>query len=308
MNKYKNKIAYIVPTKDRPDDLRKLLASFRTQTVIPDQILIIDGSDNDIKYVLDEYRDLHLDYIRVRPPGLTRQRNAGKKLARPDITLVGYLDDDIVMEKDATEKMLEFFEAAPADHGGASFNIVNNIVNSNNILTRIFLINDGRKGVILSSGFNAILHPVEKETYVEWLSGGATVWRKEIIDSYDYDEFYGGYGHFDDLDFSCQAGRKYKMIVLKDSKVWHFIAPIKVEKCYAFAISDVINRFHFVKKFPERFKILHCLWATFGLISIRLVYGIVKRDRESIERVKGYLVGLYKIAINDVRSHDTNIR
>ena len=37
------KLAYVVPTKDRPDDLRKLLESLAAQTRAPDQIVIVDG-------------------------------------------------------------------------------------------------------------------------------------------------------------------------------------------------------------------------------------------------------------------------
>ena len=97
------------------------------------------------------------------------------------------------------------------------------------------------------------------------------------------------------------------MIVLKNACLYHYRSPIKLKSIYDFSVSDVINRFHFVKKFPEKFNVLHCLWATLGLIFIRFVYGLVKRDKESILRVKGYLMGLYKVAIGDLRSHETNI-
>ena len=77
MNRYKNMIAIIVPTKDNPEDLYKLLKSMQGLTVRPDQLIIVDGSDGDIGPVMAQFKDLDIDYLRVRPPGLTRQRNAG---------------------------------------------------------------------------------------------------------------------------------------------------------------------------------------------------------------------------------------
>jgi len=304
MNKGKNKIAYIVPTKDRPDDLRKLLASFQSQTVKPDQIIVVDGSDEEISRVLDEFSGLKADYVRVHPPGLTRQRNAGKKILKPDIALVGYLDDDIVLENDANEQMLRYFSSAIPKIGGASFNITNNPITPLNRFTKLFFINDGRKGIVLPSGFNVLLSPVEDDTFVEWLSGGATVWRREIINTYDYDEHFGGYGHFDDLDFSYRVGQEYKMMVLKNAKVAHYVRPVKTERSCAFAAMDVAFRFYFVEKHKGYFSKSKCLWATLGLIGSHLLYGLIKGNRADILRVKGYLIGLYKVLTGNMRLVD----
>lgn len=303
-----SRIAYIIPTKDRPDDLRKLLISLQNQTVKADQIIIVDGGDKDIKNIVDDFPGLGTNYLRVRPPGLTRQRNAGKMAVKEDVSLVGYLDDDIVMENNANEIMLNFFQDASADHAGASFNIVNNIENRGHLFKRVFLIDSRRKGTVLTSGMHTILHPVEKDTFVQWLSGGATVWRRQIIDSYNYDENYRGYGHFDDLDFSFRVNTRYKLKVLRDARVWHYIAYPKTNKKFDFAVSDAINRFYFVRKFPDRMKISHFFWATFGMIMMCFGLGIKHRDKGHFLRALGYIAGLYKIATGDFCSHNTNIK
>ena len=85
---------------DRPRDLEKLLASLQVQTYKADQIIIIDGGIKTIDGICNKYPSLKIDYITVRPPGLTKQRNAGMKLLADDITLVGYLDDDLKTVKD----------------------------------------------------------------------------------------------------------------------------------------------------------------------------------------------------------------
>ena len=71
-----HRLAYVVPTKDHPDDLRILFNSLEKQTVFPHQLIIVDGSQPDIKYVCDEYPDLPITYERCFPPSLAKQRNA----------------------------------------------------------------------------------------------------------------------------------------------------------------------------------------------------------------------------------------
>lgn len=113
INKFRHKIALIIPSRNRPRILARLLDSIKTQTVQPDQANIVDGSDQPIEAEIEAYIDSSVTYERVFPPGLTMQRNEGRKALRDEIALVGYLDDDIVMEKEATEDMLNFWETAP---------------------------------------------------------------------------------------------------------------------------------------------------------------------------------------------------
>ena len=120
-----NKIAFVVPTKDREKDLRLMLSSLVCQTRIPDQIIVVDGSDPEIKFVINEFNELPIDYIREFPPSLSKQRNAGIEKLHSDITLAGYLDDDIVLESDAVENMLAFWDEADTGYGGAAFCITN---------------------------------------------------------------------------------------------------------------------------------------------------------------------------------------
>src|SRR5688572_20033463 len=88
-----HKLAIVVPTKDRPVELRRMLESVAAQTRRPEQVIVVDGSAPDIRAVVDGFPELAIDYVRVYPPSLSRQRNAGMRVVRGDITLAGYLDD-----------------------------------------------------------------------------------------------------------------------------------------------------------------------------------------------------------------------
>jgi len=220
------------------------------------------------------------------------------------ITLVGYLDDDLELFPDALERMLQFWEKAAVDFGGASFNIVNNHVSHASFLHRLFLINDGRGGTVLKSGNNVILHPVLKDTETQWLSGGATVWRAEIFKQQKFEERYGGYGSMDDLDFCFSLRERYRFMVLKEAKVYHHTHPVKVEKMGDYGEYDAVCRYMFVNRFhlsrPAFF------WSAFGRILAYSVSGMIKFNKGRINFAVGYFRGLLQImrGTQKLKSHD----
>ena len=65
-------ITLIVCTKDRPKDLTNLLSSISIQSHQPSLIIIVDGSDTPVEYVLNNFPQLKFDYIAVRPPSLLK--------------------------------------------------------------------------------------------------------------------------------------------------------------------------------------------------------------------------------------------
>ena len=72
-----HRIAFVVPTKDRPEDLRRMLASLAAQSRKADQIVVVDGSEPPVRHVVEEFPGIGIEYVRVFPPSLAQQRNGG---------------------------------------------------------------------------------------------------------------------------------------------------------------------------------------------------------------------------------------
>ena len=145
MTGFSHRLAVVVPTKDRSADLRRMLDSLQSQSAVPDQVIVVDGGDETVEWVASEFPTLNIAYVRVFPPSLSKQRNVGMAELRPDITLAGYLDDDLVMEPRSVEHMLRYWETAPAVVGGARFNIINDP------LPRAVVLGTGKEASIASS-------------------------------------------------------------------------------------------------------------------------------------------------------------
>lgn len=290
---YTHKLAFVVPTYNRPDDLRRMLTSLYEQSVQCAQCIIVDASEEPVKYLPEEFPGLRLDYVHVFPPSLSEQRNAGMQKLRPEITLAGYLDDDIVLLEGALDAMLSFWETAPSEVGGARFNIVDDYVSKNSWLKSFFLVDSEEKGSVLKSGFSTDFGTVTQNKYVMWLSGGATIWRKEVIDKFAFDEWYEGHGLLEDLDYSYRVSKEYKLSVIANSRVLHLTRPIRKDKNYLLGQWEVINRIYFVKKHPE-LSLPLCYWAILGELLRSLVMGILKPRSGRLDRVWGNCIGLTK--------------
>lgn len=97
----------VICTRDRPDELRRCLASFAEQRRKPDQIVVVDNASRD-----DRTRAVALaagvDYVREDRPGLDIARNTGALHATGDI--VAYTDDDTVLHEQWLARLVAAFD------------------------------------------------------------------------------------------------------------------------------------------------------------------------------------------------------
>ena len=145
-------LGFVIPTKDRGEDLRRMLRSLVAQTRLPDQVIVVDGSGVEVSWCAAEFPELKIDYVRMLPPSLSAQRNAGMAMLRAEITHAGYLDDDVVLELDAVYEMASFWGGAALDVGGAAFNVVNGASSSSSALPRTSTVAGAGLGSIAPSG------------------------------------------------------------------------------------------------------------------------------------------------------------
>ena len=284
-------MAYVVPTKDRPDDMRTLLASLQRQTRGVEQIIVVDGSDPAIDEVLAEFSDLAITYVRVFPPSLAKQRNAGMAVLDDGINIAGYLDDDLVLEPDATERMIEFWQDADSEVGGAAFSILNQPKAMANWLTGLFLLDDPSPGKMLASGFQAQIPTLFETIPTDWLYGGATLWRRTVIEAFQYDEWYIGHGYLEDVDFSYRVHQQYQLCVVGKAQVNHYSRPIRLESNYDIGKQQILNRLYFIRKVGG-FSALRTAQAFAGQMFFNIASSLRHFDSAGGRRFFGNVVGL----------------
>jgi len=292
-------IAFVVATKDRPKDLKKMLQSLSDQSIHPEQIIIVDASVEPVENITKEFYKLNIKYIRHPWPSASKQRNMGIKALGPDIKLIGFLDDDIVFESRAMEKMFDFWRQAPEELGGASFNLKNfqTTAGAGTKLKRSLIVQwlgiySRQKGVVMPSGWHTLTGTVSKTTFVQWLPTTASVWRRDIFETFRFDEYFDGYSYLEDLDFSFSVSKKYKLAVLAEASFYHFPSPFGRISHYRFGKIEVANRLYFVRK--HNLSVPRCYLGLFFRLLMSLGSALSGAGFENLHRVAGNCSGLFQ--------------
>ena len=107
------KTSVVVVTKDRPENLRNILQSLVQQTLMPDEVLVVDNnSSKNYDSIFQEFQDrLPLKTVVEIIPGIPAARNKGIYESCGDIIL--FTDDDCVADRHWVEEMVKPFYKNP---------------------------------------------------------------------------------------------------------------------------------------------------------------------------------------------------
>jgi len=96
-------LAVIIPTKDRPVEVKRHLQSIVKQKCKLGRIVVV-ASGEDIKDIVESFKDsLPVEYYRSEP-GQIRQRNLGILKLDERTKLVASMDDDVTYHEDVLTK------------------------------------------------------------------------------------------------------------------------------------------------------------------------------------------------------------
>lgn len=289
-------ICFVVATKDRPDDLRRMLESFAAQTIRPNLLIVVDSGTVRISDVVSDFEErLRVRYLYHQPPSASAQRNAGIEATPANIELIGFLDDDATLEAEALERMLAFWANAPSDLGGAAFNMVNYPLQTISRVKRWPLVSmlgvySGEPGQVTPSGWQTMIGFVSQDIEVDWLPSTAAVWRSKIMRTCRFDEFFNGYSYLEDLDFSYTVGRRWRLAVVADARYCHYPSPIRHARQHGFGETEVRNRLYFVRK--HRLSVPNCWLGLMLRMGMSIGEAVARLDRGPLDRALGNLAAM----------------
>ena len=208
-------LAWLIPTKDRPGHVQTLLESLAAQTRPSGRVVIV-ASGASVEDVVMRFRPrLPVAYFHSEP-GQIRQRNLGLAQLDDSTALVGFLDDDLVLEPDALEKMIEFWNASDPDTAGVGLNLVN-APSPPSRFARLVM-GSQEPGRVLRSGYNTRIDALETDIRSQWLGGGYTVWKRSILEEYRQPELKTRWAIGEDIRFSYPIGKLHPLYVCAAAK------------------------------------------------------------------------------------------
>jgi len=278
----------IICTKDRRDDLARCIRSLYTQTRLPEELIVVDSGTDDSEAVVREATaelpSCAVRYLRSEP-GLTRQRNVGIRAATQDI--LHFLDDDVVLDPPYVEEIQQTFEEAGNSDVvavGATARIPQGRAPMlGTLLRKLFLLTriDG-DGHMQLSGFGTLTWYSEYRRLheVEIVGGCCCAYRRQVFDTLAFDEFFAGYGHLEDLEFSYRAGKLGRMLGNPRATMLHVVTPAARTDWRRLAAMQIVNHYYVFTKLlePNAFRWLCFWWSEIGENILRLVRFAKCRD------------------------------
>ena len=242
----------VIPTKNRPEQLKTLFRSIISQKRLPDQIIIIDQSEKNkvekSKFLETSIKTkLRLNYIHdVKIEGLVEAKHSA--IPVNDCDYITFLDDDIVLEPNY------LYEIEKALHRFPNMIGVNGLIQNHPKVTflkrLIFKIThfgnfkDDRISVIKS-----IKNDSNTPKQVNVLSGGLSTWRKDIFNTTSFDT-KNKFHSYEDKDFSMRVKKTFpeSFYIIPRAKLSHYHSKLNRQNLFYKSKNDVIEIIMLFKK------------------------------------------------------------
>jgi glycosyltransferase involved in cell wall biosynthesis len=279
------RIGVVIATRNRPRKLNELIKSLLDSSLIPHEIIIISSGDDISSYISEFSPELRINHRHIDGFGQIRQKMVGISLVSKETDWVLFLDDDLLLDKEALHNAIKYLEAEVPQRNvvGVGLNLKSTArLNSKNrvskFIARKFLLDSKISGAVLRSG-----HPVEYlsstvETSTEWLIG-SSLWRKDMLAHYLFDFLEARYSALEDVIFSYRCKNYGDLVYLPDCKIY-FQSNSKTKETLDVFIAVSFWRYYFFEINRSKFSPIAFLWSQFGR-SIYFIFNSKERS-ESI--------------------------
>lgn len=252
-------LSVIICTRNRPDDLSRCMRSILIQNHPPNEVIIVDSSDDPStrrlvdKHQLQHMTEMHYVYTR---PGLTYQRNTG--IARSTGDIIAFLDDDVVLNPNYFLEILKCFAISNDVYGaGGRVENVSQVSLLGKWFRKIFMLNtNGAKyGAMKRSGFASfqMAGPASSIVSTDVLSGCCFCFRKTLFKDNTFDEHFEGYGFMEDVEFSYRVSRGYRLLYTPFATLMHNKSPnARLDYRKSFEMQIVNHHYVFSKLVKKR--------------------------------------------------------
>lgn len=289
-----NLLTAVIPTRNRPGDLAKAVASVRAQVRAPDELLIVDQSPGSesrdlVASLMEGAAGIRLVYI--HDTGITGLVDA-KRVAfqRSSGDILCFLEDDVVLEPEYIEEIESGFRARPDMLGCCG--VVSNLPPLPPFYGAMFhlfhrgIFRDPRVGI--HGRFEGAGHPLIPSRA---LSGGLSAWRRKVLDAIPFD-VANDFFMLEDIDFSTRAEAHFgpRFFINPNARLAHNMSPLNRERLGERQRRKLREYMLFYKKRSATLGALpNLIWLLSGLFLEAMMQALSSRSPAPL---KGYVAGL----------------
>lgn len=290
--------AVLIPTRNRPEKVAKLLSSIASSNRKPHQVIIVASGD-DIWPTIAKFSDsLPITYSHTTSTGQIAQKKIGISMIIPTAEWCLFLDDDLSLTPNTIENAFEALSSNTTSKVigvGLSLPPTTRASDVNWILRRtanFFGIKINPPGRVFKNG-HASSYLQEKEVIeTQWLNG-ASLWRSECLDTYGKGFPSTSYAACEDLIFSYPLSKLGKLIYAPSAKLQFQDNELSNFDGFSVIEAAAFWRFYFVSTNKELSK-----WSfAFSQIG-RALFAIIRTKEHRFL----FILGMIRIEISIVSS------
>lgn len=289
----------IIPTKNRPQDLERAVASLLAQSLLPRELIVVDQSDGEeskrgVETTLLRARARTGDAIQlhyIRNPaitGLAQARNRAMKVASGEVWL--FLDDDVVLESDFLEELLKVYVDTPELTGVSG--VITNYVRPQlwlrlwNALFRRGPFHDERQPIYWRADRLRYASPIP----VSQFGGGLMSFRASAVREMRFDENLRGVSEGEDVDFCCRLPAGSRLVICPRARLVHMMSPQGRAKDHW--LRRMVLGTHFLYRKNWRHGIIKRMWFLWLNVGCALLATVASGRRGSWEPWRDLLAGI----------------
>lgn len=301
-------ISVLVPTRNRPDDLRAFVQSLVAQTRTPDELVLVDSSDpvHPIEAIVREgLAGSGIDLVYGRSePGTSLQRNVAVSLSRGEILF--FCDNDVVLERDYVERTLPCFDLERTPPVGGVMGTITNAPyrgRTTEIVYGLFGLthwtdrDDPR--LYASGGVRWVAHP-HQVLDVPATYSTIVAFRRACFEGERWAEFLPGYTINEDVELSFRIAKRWTLVQTPDARAVHNESPAGRHNFASHVSRLIYAKSWFVREHrPHDLWNLGALaWANAGLVALYTRKGLESKE-PGLKAILGGVVDGYRRSARD---------
>lgn len=294
------RISVIIPTKNRKEDLLVTLRSIIQQSCPPEEVVIVDQSQESCKEEILELsrangNEPDLIYLWNRDiSGLTEARAVGFKKSSGEI--VFFLDDDITLDRNCIKNLLQTYQENP--HLGGIGGVDTSCKERNLfwlLLSSLFSCGPFalRKGGWLFTGWVPhYYHSKLTALYPSrWFLGGIMSFKRHVVEEVGFDEQLVGHGFADSKDFTFRASKEHCLVIDPKVKGYHRGGTVALYNMRQDHEKRVLGEWFFFRKNIKStpMNTLFFAWRLLGSLLTALTASLL---HSSLDPLRGFFSGI----------------
>jgi GT2 family glycosyltransferase len=307
-----NDISVVIPTYNRVEDLRITLETLAPLSKKLNEVIIVDQSNNNltknlIKKISKRYKNIR--YIFSSTPAITIARNLGLKNSDKNSKIICFIDDDVTIKEDYFKEIIRVFNEykqakAAAVYIKEDISLFKRLNDFENMIRKFFFLQyaEKNKARIISAFGNTYPKDLKRVINSQWLQGANMVYKKEVFREQMFDENLLGYTIAEDTDFSYRLYKKYtdSIFITPFANITHRYSQIERHPTEKMAMINQIDHFYFNFKNLNKniFQQLVFIWANIGILKLRFLNLLRKRNKIEALKFKFYLKSLVYCVLN----------